>query len=257
MRTYVSRKKTQPLYSQIQQIIREEYLGPNKPPGTKIPSERELRKRFNVSRGTVRKAIDGLETEALIYRVQGLGAFKRTSADITMPINSMIRYSDLISSQGMEPGVTFISSQRIQANARWMELFNLREMDELVEMKKIYTGDEKPLIYLINTIPVKILGEEMAEALCRDQSLAEPVFNFLDMYCGRTLEYMIAQIRPELTGNSSFPIEDFPPDTLCLVMDNIGFDEQEHPVHRSELLMPYQGINLHLYRKIPPEAFSW
>ena len=129
--------------------------------------------------------------------------------------------------------------------------------DELVQMKKIYTGDGKPLIYLINTIPVTVLGEELAEVLCKDQSLAEPVFGFLANHCGRTMDYMIAQIRPELSGNCLFPIKEFPHNTLCLVMDNIGFDENERPVHRSELFMPYQGMDLYLYRKVPPEAFSW
>lgn len=257
MRSFVSRSDHQSLYYQIQTIIKQEYLGPDKPPGTKIPSERELLKRFNVSRGTVRKAIDGLEAEDLVYRVQGQGVFKRPSADIKMPINSMVKYADLIASYGMQPGVRYVSVYRIQASPQWMNLFNLCETDELIQMKKIYTGNNKPVIYLINTIPVTILGQDMADALINDQSLAEPVFGFLANSCGRTLDYMIAKIRPEMARNCPFPIKEFPGDTACQVMDNIGFDENQQPVHRSELYMPYQGMSFHLYRKIPPAVFSW
>lgn len=257
MKSFVSRSDHESLYYQIQTIIKQEYLGPDKPPGTKIPSERKLMKRFNVSRGTVRKAIDGLEAEDLVYRVQGQGVFKRPSADIKMPINSMVKYADLIASYGMQPGVRYVAVYRIPASPQWINLFNLNEGDELVQMKKIYTGDDKPVIYLINTIPVTILGEEMADALCEDQSLAEPVFGFLANSCGRMLDYMIAQIRPELAGNCPFPIKEFSADTVCQVVDNIGFDEDQRPVHRSELYMPYQGMSFQLYRKVPPEVFSW
>jgi len=257
MKSYASRHDHRSLYYQIQEIIKREYLGPEKPPGTRLPSERELLKRFNVSRGTVRKAIDGLEAEDLIYRVQGQGAFKRASADIRMPINSMVRYADLIASYGMEPGVRYVSTSRMQASQQWISVFNLNQNDQLIQMKKIYTGDDKPIIYLINTIPVSILGAELADTLCDDQSLAEPVFNFLATSCGRTLDYMIAQIWPELARNCPFPITEYPEDTLCQVVDNIGFDENDRPVHRSELYLPYTGINFQLYRKVPIEAFSW
>jgi GntR family transcriptional regulator len=257
MKSFISRSNHTSLYYQIQEIIKEEYLGPDKPPGTKIPSERKLLKRFKVSRGTVRKAIDGLEAEDLVYRVQGQGVFKRASADIKMPINSMVKYADLIASYGMQPGVRYISAYRIPASPQWINLFDLSANDELVQMKKIYTGDDKPVIYLINSIPVPIMGEELADDLCNDQSLAEPVFGFLLNSCGVKLDYMIAQIRPGLAGNSPFPIKEFSADTACQVIDNIGFDEDQLPVHRSELFMPYQGVSFQLYRKVPPEVFSW
>ena len=257
MKSYISRKSPHSLYFQIQEIIREEYLGSDKPPGTKIPSERELIKRFKVARGTIRKAIDGLQAADLIYRVQGQGAFKRASADITLPINDMVRYADVIASYGKDPGVEFDSVYRIPATHWWMEQFNLSEGDELVQMKKIYTGDGEPVIYLINTIPVPVLGEELAEALCKDQSLAEPVFGFLANSCGRMIEYFIAYFRAELAGSCPFPIKTFPPDTLCQVIDNIGIDDHERPVHRSVLYMPEGGIHLQMIRKVPPQALDW
>lgn len=42
-----------------------------------LPSQNELRKRFNVSTVTVRKAVERLEREGLIYRKQGKGCFIR------------------------------------------------------------------------------------------------------------------------------------------------------------------------------------
>ena len=41
----------------------------------KLPSENALTRRLNVSRDTVRSAMNILEREGLIYRVQGSGSF--------------------------------------------------------------------------------------------------------------------------------------------------------------------------------------
>lgn len=44
-------------------------------PGTAIPSERDLMTTYDVSRATVRKAIDGLVADGLLQRIQGKGTF--------------------------------------------------------------------------------------------------------------------------------------------------------------------------------------
>ncbi len=43
--------------------------------GQTIPSEPELSKQFHTTRMTVRRAIDALESEGILYRVQGKGTF--------------------------------------------------------------------------------------------------------------------------------------------------------------------------------------
>ena len=50
-------------------------------PGDSIPSEAELAARFNVSQGTVRKAIDEMASENLLIRRQGKGTFVASHDD--------------------------------------------------------------------------------------------------------------------------------------------------------------------------------
>ena len=49
----------------------ESALGPH----DRLPTERELAERFGISRMTVRRALDRLELEGRVYRVQGAGTF--------------------------------------------------------------------------------------------------------------------------------------------------------------------------------------
>ncbi|HCS75651.1 MAG TPA: GntR family transcriptional regulator, partial [Clostridiales bacterium] len=57
----------------IRKIEEEEYL-----PGGLIPSERELMEQYQVSRITVRKAIDELVVEGYLYKIQGKGTYVKT-----------------------------------------------------------------------------------------------------------------------------------------------------------------------------------
>ena len=64
-----------PLYYQLMDIIIEMIERENLKENDKLPSERELCKEYNVSRSTVRQAIQELEKEGYIYRMHGKGTF--------------------------------------------------------------------------------------------------------------------------------------------------------------------------------------
>ena len=64
-----------PLYQQIKALLLDSLQSGEWRPGALIPSEMELAARFEVSQGTVRKAVDELATENLLVRHQGKGTF--------------------------------------------------------------------------------------------------------------------------------------------------------------------------------------
>jgi len=64
-----------PLHEQISSWLRDEIEAGRFLPDTQLPSEHELCQRFDVSRVTVRRALQTLEADGLIYRRQGLGSF--------------------------------------------------------------------------------------------------------------------------------------------------------------------------------------
>lgn len=57
----------------IQKIEEEEYA-----PDGPIPSERELMEQYQVSRITVRRAVDELVTGGYLYKVQGKGTYVKS-----------------------------------------------------------------------------------------------------------------------------------------------------------------------------------
>lgn len=64
-----------PLYEQIKILLTQSLVAGEWKPGEAIPSEIELAARYQVSQGTVRKAIDELAAESILMRRQGKGTF--------------------------------------------------------------------------------------------------------------------------------------------------------------------------------------
>lgn len=64
-----------PLYEQLRLALRDDILSGVYPPGAQMPSEIELGERYQVSRITVRRAVQELSEEGLLMRIQGKGTF--------------------------------------------------------------------------------------------------------------------------------------------------------------------------------------
>lgn len=65
----------QPLYLQIQAMLKQKIEQGELKPGDQIPTEADLVEQFNVSRVTIKNALKMLVEDGLIYRIAGKGSF--------------------------------------------------------------------------------------------------------------------------------------------------------------------------------------
>ena len=73
------------LYNRLIISFKEQILSGKWAPGLKLPTELELSKIHQLSRGTVRLALSNLENEGLLERVQGRGTFVRAKLPTPNP----------------------------------------------------------------------------------------------------------------------------------------------------------------------------
>lgn len=78
------------LYRQVKDYILNQIRSGIYPAGEIIPAERELAEELKVSRYTVRRAIQELVDEAVLYRVQGNGTFVHEQKRTTQPRSACI-----------------------------------------------------------------------------------------------------------------------------------------------------------------------
>ncbi|SFH42628.1 DNA-binding transcriptional regulator, MocR family, contains an aminotransferase domain [Priestia megaterium] len=67
------KRRQLPLYKQIYLFLESKILNSEYPPGSRLPSERELANRFKVNRSTVKIAFEQLQSTGLVNRIVGLG----------------------------------------------------------------------------------------------------------------------------------------------------------------------------------------
>ncbi|BAS09052.1 HTH-type transcriptional repressor YvoA [Arthrobacter sp. Hiyo4] len=110
------------IYIQLREILRA-YISDSCPPGSALPSERDLALRFGLARMTVRQAIDALVGEEVLERVVGLGTFvRKPKLDLQVKLTS---YSEEMQRRGMVPAAKVLSFEQIgasaflAANCRW------------------------------------------------------------------------------------------------------------------------------------------
>uniref|UniRef100_UPI003341779A GntR family transcriptional regulator n=1 Tax=Castellaniella defragrans TaxID=75697 RepID=UPI003341779A len=133
-----------PLYQQIKGLILQGLDRGEWKPGEAIPSEFELAARFQVSQGTVRKAIDELAADNLVIRRQGKGTFVATHNEAKV----RYRFLRLASDDGQQavPTSQILDCRRAKAPADVAQALDLRAGDVVVNMRRVLSFDDIPTI---------------------------------------------------------------------------------------------------------------
>jgi GntR family transcriptional regulator len=133
-----------PLYRQIRQLIVSALDQGEWKPGELIPSEMDLAVRFQVSQGTVRKAIDELAAENLLVRRQGKGTFVATHHEA----RAQYRFLRLQPDSGPEvPAQSrFLECRRIRATAEIAAQLELKTGDPVVFVRRLLSFESVPTV---------------------------------------------------------------------------------------------------------------
>ena len=77
----INYRDPRPIYEQIQTELRRLMLSGVLPPGSRLPSVRELAGQLAINPNTIQRAYNELEAEGYIYSVAGKGSFVSGTAD--------------------------------------------------------------------------------------------------------------------------------------------------------------------------------
>lgn len=139
------------LKRELIQKIEEEEFEPDCP----IPSERELMEQYQVSRITVRRAIDELVAGGYLYKVQGKGTYVK-SDDYSQNLFAITSCTDDVIRLGRNPSKKVIVSEIVLADAKRARLLNTAVGDELYLLERITMADGEPLNYTITYLPRRL-----------------------------------------------------------------------------------------------------
>ncbi|MEC1355174.1 GntR family transcriptional regulator [Bacillus sonorensis] len=147
-------KRNVALYSVIKFKIIELIKSGKYKANDQLPTESEFCEQYHVSRTTVRLALQQLELEGYIKRIQGKGTFV-SAAKIQAPIPHKIT-SFAEQMKGLRSESKVLELVVIPADQSIAELLQINENDPVNKLVRIRYAEDEPLQYHTSYIPWKI-----------------------------------------------------------------------------------------------------
>lgn len=97
-----------PLYHQLKEALTRQVARGDWAPGQPIPPERELMATYQVSRTTVRQALDDLVAAGLLYRAHGRGTFV-AERRIVHTLGNLTGFAEEMALRGLVPEIGLLS----------------------------------------------------------------------------------------------------------------------------------------------------
>jgi len=158
-----------PLYLQLQRVLRSAIEHQILSPDEALPPERDLAQAYNVSRVTVRKALDGLVHARMLTRRQGAGTF--VAARVEKNFATISSFTEDMLSRGRQPHSEWISRSEGTVMPEEALAFGLGPGTPVYRLVRIRYADGESMALEHATVPkdslpsLEAVGESLYDAL--------------------------------------------------------------------------------------------
>ena len=187
-----------PRYHQLFEILRQHVEDGQWQPHEAIPSERELELRYNVSRTTIRQALNLLVQKGLLYRKHGKGTFV-ARPKVQYSLQLLLSFSDELRMRGLKPSQKLLSMRRVIPRNKVREQLALTEdVEDILEINRLRLADNEPIALHSALLPLHP-DQEISEAELNKvgslYTLLESKFGLIVAEADETIEATIADER--------------------------------------------------------------
>ncbi len=113
------------------------------PPGSPVPTERELAAALTTSRTTVRQALVELVAEGRLVRRQGSGTYV-AEPKITWPLH-LSSFTEQAAAAGFTASTRLLAAEKIRADDEVADLLGIEPGDPVVRIGRLRCADDKPI----------------------------------------------------------------------------------------------------------------
>ena len=214
-----------PLYRQIKALIVQSLQSGEWRPGEAIPSESELANRFNVSQGTVRKAIDEMAAENLLIRRQGKGTFVASHDDP----RAYFRFLRLVPLSGViEQGKSIpLECWRAKAGPEAARTLALKLGDPIIIVRRLLQFNAKPVVVDEIYLPGEIFAGLSLDVLRESEG---SLYSLFENDFGVRMIRAEERLRAVAADRSSGELLRVPEGSPLLSVERVSFTYGDKPV---------------------------
>jgi GntR family transcriptional regulator len=211
------------LADRLRDELLEEITSSQLEPGTKLPTEGELSKRFGVSRATVREAVRGLVESGYVTRRRGSGSYVAERRRMPHGLDSTLSYLAMIESAGAHAGMRVLDAVFEQCEKTDSPL-HLSRGDMVLAVERVRTADGQPVIYSRDRIPARLLRTDL------DLQNLDPSLFALLRSSGHAADHATATLRAVASTSFTAKVLGVRRGKPLLYIEEIDYDRDCTPV---------------------------
>lgn len=189
-----------PLYKQLKNELIEMIKNQLKP-GQAIPTEGEIEKLFQVSRITVRRAIESLVDDGIVVKQQGRGTFVK-STEIIQKVGGITSWTEEMRLKGKKTETHGLEVSEIRKpSKRLIDDLQLKPKETVICVKRVRSVDEEPTAIMLNYLRAKMIPGFLEKGL-QSESLYEELEKNYGIQIDRATEWVRAREVSELEANA-------------------------------------------------------
>ncbi|HEY3938224.1 MAG TPA: GntR family transcriptional regulator [Bryobacteraceae bacterium] len=200
----VNSSSATPLYAQVEAVLTANFADGTLPPGSQLPTEDGLIERFEVSRTTIRKAIQNLAARGLVEIQRGRGTFV-TQPKITQELTELSGFVEDMQAQGRHPTARVIDKQVVAASEIVARQLALTVGTRVMRIRRVRLADGVAVSFDETYLPL-----EIGKKIITNDLRAEPIFSLLEQKYKIPLieaEYRLEAIAAEPAVSEALGIE--------------------------------------------------
>jgi len=236
-----------PVYKQIADHLLDQIELGKLRPGDRLPTERELSKRLNVNRMTVRRAFQSLESKGLINRIQGSGTYV-AEPKIERQVSFLISFTRGMQRRGYVPGAKIIRFERRAVEDPIGKELKLADSAPAYHIHRLRTLNQEP-----------VLLERLIIPIFRFPDLERYDLSIRSLYEVMEKEYSISvvharqSLEPVLAFDYEAELLEVEPGTPLMLEKRLAFEQDGQPVEYGRDL--YRGNRFLFVTDIAPLEF--
>ncbi len=136
--------RVSPYYRWLADTLREDIFTGAYKPGDTLPTEHELMRRYQLSSTTVRRAVQDLVREGLIYRKAGKGTFVKRSK-IEENLLYLTSFAEEMQSRDICPKFRLVSAKSIVPSREIAQALGITEDQQVFLIERIQYANSEPI----------------------------------------------------------------------------------------------------------------
>ncbi len=145
-----------PMHYQIRKFIQDNIENGKLAADECLPPELELASTFNVSRSTVRQAINDLVVKEVLYRRRGKGTFVKQEKTVSTFFQKLNSFNEEMMLKGKMPSTKQISLEVIEPIPSVNAALGIDKNEPLIYLERLRFVDNQPNVYMESYLPYSI-----------------------------------------------------------------------------------------------------